>query len=94
MVTLNRTGTEVEASVESGRRFDAFKMPEARKDDGVSPEQRLAEHKASKASIGPDPNTVRLTYRGKLGDERPLVRAMYDIANKPKRRRRRKGKNA
>lgn len=69
-----------------------FKMPEPRQDH-VPPEQRLAEHKASKAHIGPDPGgTVRVTMRnqrgGEKGAEAPLVRGLYDIANQSKSKRR------
>jgi len=87
MATLNRT-------VEKGSPFDAFVMPEAKR-DGVPPAKRLAEHLASKAHMGPDPGgTVRVTMRAKRGGEKgaeaPLVRSMYDIANKPTRRKRRR----
>lgn len=60
-------------------------------DDHKSPEQRMAEHKASVAHTGPNPGgTVRVTMRTKLGDERPTVRKMYDRTTKQRRRRRRK----
>jgi hypothetical protein len=65
-------------------------------EDGVSPEDRLAEHKASMA-VPEAGFRVRMNTRWKQGgDERPLVRKMYDIANStPKRRRRRrKGKKS
>ena len=71
-----------------------FVLPEAR-EDHLTPAERLAEHKESKAAIGPrGDNSVRVAIRGKMGGEKgaeaPLVRSMYDIANtKPKRRRRR-----
>lgn len=69
-------------------------MPPSRPDH-LTPAERLAEHKASKAHIGPDPGgRVRVVMRNKLGGEKgaeaPLVRAMYDTTTKPKRRRRRK----
>lgn len=68
-----------------------FVMGDSR-EDHLTPAERLAEHKASKAHIGPDGGTVRLTLRAKLDNEAPVVRAMYDIANasKSKRRRRRR----
>lgn len=53
-------------------------------EDHLTPEQRLAEHKASKVP-GPHGNTVRLRLR-LIGDERPLVRSMYDRTSKPKRK--------
>lgn len=72
------------------RRHKPFILPEAR-EDHLTPAERLAEHRVSKAHLGPDAGgTVRLTTRGKLGDESQLVRGMYDIANKPKRRSRRR----
>lgn len=69
-----------------------FKMPEPKRDH-LSPAERLAEHKASKAHTGPDPgSTLRMIERGRRGGEKgaeaPLVRSLYDLANpKPKRRR-------
>lgn len=56
------------------------------RDNGIgTPEQRMAEHKASLA-LGPGGDTtVRLHLRDKLGDEKPLVRKMYDRTTKPKK---------
>lgn len=71
------------------RRHKPFILPES-KPDHLTPAERLAEHQASRAHRGPDGGTVRLTLRSEHGDERGIVRAMYDIANKPKRRSRRR----
>lgn len=72
-----------------------FKMPEPKR-DGLSPAERLAEHRASKARRGPDPGTLRLRIRAELGGEKgaeaPLVRKLYDKTTRTKqKRRRRKG---
>lgn len=62
------------------------------KDNGlVSPEKRMAEHKASKAHRGPGGMTsVRVRMRLVFGDERPTVRKMYDRTTKPRKRRKAK----
>jgi hypothetical protein len=54
--------------------------------------QRMAQHRASKAHLGPDPHTTRLQIRSKIGQEAEakLVRGMYDRAEKPRKRRRKK----
>lgn len=64
-----------------------FVMDRPYRDDHLTPEQRLAEHKASKQHTGPDPHTTRLQLRAKMGNEAPLVRAMHDRTTKPRRRR-------
>jgi hypothetical protein len=57
-------------------------------EDHKTPDERMAEHKASVAHMGADPHTTRLQIRAKLGDERALVRGMYDRTVKGKRGRR------
>jgi len=60
-------------------------------EDNLTPAERLAEHKASLA-VRPAGFRVRVNLRYKMdGNEAPLVRKMYDLANEaPKRRRRRR----
>lgn len=58
-------------------------------EDHKAPEQRLAEHKESVAHRGPYANTVRLHLRLQ-GDERPLVRRMYDATEVKRGKRPRK----
>jgi len=61
-----------------------FVMDKPVRDDHRTPAERLAEHQASMAHRGPDPHTTRLHIRAKVGDERPLVRGMYDRTTKRK----------
>ena len=56
------------------------------RDDHLTPAERMAEHQASVRHRGPDPHTTRLHIRAKLGDERQLVRGMYDRTIKRRRR--------
>jgi len=56
-------------------------------EDHLRPEERMAEHQASVNHRGADPHTTRLQIRAKLGDERALVRAMYDRTTKKRSRR-------
>lgn len=53
--------------------------------------RRLESHRASMAHRGPNPGeSIRQQLRGKMGDEAPLVRKLYDLTANTKRSRRRK----
>jgi hypothetical protein len=54
--------------------------------------ERMRKHQESKHHVGPDPHTTRLQIRSKIGQEAEakLVRGMYDRAEKPRKRRRKK----
>lgn len=58
-------------------------------EDHLTPDERMAEHKASLAVPAVPGHTVRASLR-RLGDERPIVRAMYDRTVKPRKRRRKR----